>query len=60
MYGVLTPPVGLNLYVMSSITGEKVMSIAKDALGYVVIMLGATIAVAFIPCLSLGFSRLVN
>ena len=58
--GVLTPPVGLNLYVMSSITGEKVMSIAKDALGYVVIMLGAAIVVAFIPCLSLGFSRLVN
>lgn len=58
--GVLTPPVGLNLYVMSSITGEKVMSIAKDTLGYVVIMLGAAIAVAFIPCLSLGFSGLVN
>ena len=27
--GVLTPPVGLNLYVMSSITGEKVMAVAK-------------------------------
>ena len=58
--GVLTPPVGLNLYVMSSITGEKVMAIAKDALGYVVIMLVAAIAVAFIPDLSLGFARLVN
>ena len=58
--GVLTPPVGLNLYVMSSITGEKVMVIAKDALGYVVIMLVAAIAVAFIPDLSLGFARLVN
>ena len=34
--GVLTPPVGLNLYVMASITGEKVMMIAKHALGYVV------------------------
>ena len=58
--GVLTPPVGLNLYVMSSITGEKVMAIAKGALGYVVIMLVAAIAVAFIPDLSLGFARLVN
>lgn len=58
--GVLTPPVGLNLYVMSSITGEKVMTIAKGALGYVVIMLVAAIAVAFIPDLSLGFARLVN
>ena len=39
---------------------EKVMAIAKDALGYVVIMLVAAIAVAFIPDLSLGFARLVN
>ena len=37
--GVLTPPVGLNLYVMASITGEKVMEIAKHALGYVLIMI---------------------
>ena len=29
--GVITPPVGLNLYVLSSITGEKVMRIAKES-----------------------------
>ncbi len=57
--GVLTPPVGLNLYVMSSITGEKVMNIAKDAVGYVVIMILVAVAVAFIPELSLAFARLV-
>lgn len=57
--GVLTPPVGLNLYVMSSITGEKVMNIAKDAVGYVVIMVLVAVAVAFIPELSLAFARLV-
>mgnify|MGYP005934463535 FL=1 len=58
--GVLTPPVGLNLYVMSSITGEKVMNIAKDALGYVAIMILMAVAVALIPDLSLAFSRLVS
>lgn len=58
--GVLTPPVGLNLYVMSSITGEKVMAIAKEAVGYVLIMILAAIAVAFIPELSLGLAHLVN
>ena len=57
--GVLTPPVGLNLYVMSSITGEKVMNIARDAVGYVVIMILVAVAVAFIPELSLAFARLV-
>lgn len=58
--GVLTPPVGLNLYVMASITGEKVMEIAKHALGYVVIMILVAIAVAFIPGLSLGLAGIVG
>ena len=58
--GVLPPPVGLNLYVMSSITGEKVMEIAKHALGYVLIMILVAIAVAFIPGLSLGLAGLVG
>ncbi len=58
--GVLTPPVGLNLYVMASITGEKVMEIAKHALGYVLIMILVAIAVAFIPGLSLGLAGLVG
>ncbi len=58
--GVLTPPVGLNLYVMASITGEKVMAIARQSLGYVVIMILMAIAVAFIPGLSLGLAGLVG
>lgn len=57
--GVLTPPVGLNLYVMGSITGERVMSIAKHAVGYVLIMIMTTLLVAFIPGLSLGLAELV-
>lgn len=57
--GVLTPPVGLNLYVMSSITGEHVLAIAKEAVGYVLIMIIAAILVAFIPELSLGFAKWV-
>lgn len=57
--GVLTPPVGLNLYVMSSITGERVMEIAKDSVGYVLLMIAMAAAVAFIPELSLGFGKLL-
>lgn len=58
--GVLTPPVGLNLYVMASISGVKVMAIAREALGYVLIMILGAAAVAFIPELSLGLARLVS
>lgn len=57
--GVLTPPVGLNLYVMASISGVKVMAIAREALGYVLIMILGAAAVAFIPELSLCLARLV-
>lgn len=57
--GVLTPPVGLNLYVMASISGVKVMAIAREALGYVLIMILGAAAVVFIPELSLGLARLV-
>ena len=57
--GVLTPPVGLNLYVMSSITGERVMAIAKHAVGYVLIMVIMALLTAFIPGLSLGLAELV-
>ena len=57
--GVLTPPVGLNLYVMASISGVKVMAIAREALGYVLIMILGAAAGAFIPELALGLARLV-
>ena len=57
--GVLTPPVGLNLYVMSSITGERVMEIAKDSVGYVLLMIAMAVAVAFIPELSLSFGKIL-
>ncbi len=58
--GVLTPPVGLNLYVMSSITGEKLMAIAREAVGYVVIMILLAALVAFVPELSVGFAGLLG
>ena len=45
--------------VMSSITGEHVLAIAKEAVGYVLIMIIVAILVAFIPELSLGFAKWV-
>ena len=51
--GVITPPVGLNLYVLSSITEEKVMRIANEAVPFVIIMAVVAILCAFIPQLSL-------
>ena len=55
--GVLTPPVGLNLYVMSSITGEKMMKIGKAAVPFVIIMVIVTLMVAFFEPLSTFLPR---
>lgn len=58
--GVITPPVGLNLYVLSSITGEKVMKIAKEAIPFVVIMTVVALLTAFIEPLSMLLPNLLG
>jgi tripartite ATP-independent transporter DctM subunit len=51
--GFITPPFGLNLFVVSGISGEPVMAIARRALPYVAAMLIVVLLLAFIPALSL-------
>lgn len=58
--GVITPPVGLNLYVLSSITGEKVMKIAKEAIPFVAIMMIVALLTAFIEPLSMFLPNLLG
>ncbi len=50
--GFITPPLGLNLFVLSGLTGISVLSIAARALPYVVAMLAVVLLLAFIPTLS--------
>lgn len=58
--GVLTPPVGLNLYVMSSITSEKVMKIGRAAVPFVLIMIFTTLLVAFFEPLTTFLPNLLG
>jgi tripartite ATP-independent transporter DctM subunit len=55
--GFVTPPFGLNLFVVSGLSGEPVMAIARRALPYVAVMLGVVLLLAFIPWLSLVLLR---
>jgi tripartite ATP-independent transporter DctM subunit len=50
--GFITPPFGLNLFVVSGITGEPVLSIAWRAFPFVAGMLVVVLLVAFLPVLS--------
>jgi tripartite ATP-independent transporter DctM subunit len=51
--GFITPPLGLNLFVVSGLTGTSVLSIASRALPYVFAMLTVVLLLAFVPQLSL-------
>ncbi len=50
--GFITPPLGLNLFVMSGLTGETVLAIARRAVPFVVSMLIVVLLLAFVPALS--------
>jgi C4-dicarboxylate transporter DctM subunit len=50
--GFITPPLGLNLFVVSGITGESILKIAAQAIPFVCFMLIVTLMIAYIPAIS--------
>jgi tripartite ATP-independent transporter DctM subunit len=50
--GFITPPLGLNLFVLSGLTGESVLAIARRAIPFVGAMLIVVLMLAFVPQLS--------
>lgn len=50
--GFITPPLGLNLFVVSGITGESILKIAAQAIPFVGFMLIVTLMIAYIPAIS--------
>ena len=51
--GFITPPMGLNLFVMSGLTGVPIVAIARRALPFVAAIVIVSIVVGFVPALSL-------
>lgn len=52
--GMITPPLGLNLFVASGISGLSVLQVAKAALPSALVLLFALLLVTFIPDISLS------
>jgi C4-dicarboxylate transporter DctM subunit len=52
--GYITPPIGLNLFVSSTILNRPVVQVIKASFPFAVIMLLALLAVTYIPALSLA------
>lgn len=50
--GMITPPVGLNLFVTSGITGMSIMSVVRAVLPWLVILLAFLMLVTYVPWIS--------
>ncbi|MFK7867021.1 MAG: TRAP transporter large permease [Alphaproteobacteria bacterium] len=50
--GFITPPLGLNLFVVSGLTGESILKIAAKAVPFVFFMLLVVLLIAYYPPLS--------
>ncbi|MBX9762961.1 MAG: C4-dicarboxylate TRAP transporter large permease protein DctM [Pseudomonadaceae bacterium] len=52
--GLITPPVGLNLFVTSAVTGMKLTEVIKAAWPWLMILLSFLVVITYIPSISLA------
>jgi C4-dicarboxylate transporter DctM subunit len=57
--GMITPPVGLNLFVASGISGLSLWDVFKGAAPFMIIMLAALLIITYFPVISLWFPKLL-
>lgn len=58
--GLITPPVGLNLFVTSAVTGMPITSAIRAALPWLMILLVFLVLITYIPAISLGLPRFLG
>ena len=56
--GMVTPPVGVNLFVASRISGKPLETVVKGAMTPMFVMIAVLLAITFIPALSLALPAL--
>lgn len=58
--GLITPPVGLNLFVTSAVTGMPVTQVIRAAMPWLMMLLGFLVIVTYVPSVSMGLPRLLG
>ncbi|MQY76022.1 MAG: TRAP transporter large permease subunit [Spirochaeta sp.] len=58
--GMITPPVGLNLYVTAGITGHDILWVVRAALPWLMILLVFLVIVTYIPQISLFLPEFID
>ncbi len=57
--GMITPPVGLNLFVASGISGLSLWDVFRGAAPFMIIMLAGLLVITYVPAISLWFPKLL-
>jgi tripartite ATP-independent transporter DctM subunit len=58
MIGLITPPYGLLLFIMTNISGVPLRQIARETMPFLIVMLGALLVITLIPDLVLWLPRM--
>jgi TRAP-type C4-dicarboxylate transport system permease large subunit len=58
MIGVVTPPVGMSLFVVSKISGLSVGTIGKASIPFIIPLIAVLALVTYIPAISLWLPNL--
>ncbi len=52
--GMITPPVGLNLYVAAGLSGMSLGEVTRAALPWMFVLIAALLVIAYVPWISLA------
>ena len=58
--GLITPPVGLNLFVTSAVTGMPLSEVIRAALPWLMILLAFLMVITYVPSVSMGLPRMLG
>jgi tripartite ATP-independent transporter DctM subunit len=59
MIGMITPPIGLNLFILSAIAKVEVMAVGRACMPYIAVLIGVLLLITYIPELTLWLPRAV-
>jgi C4-dicarboxylate transporter DctM subunit len=58
--GLITPPVGLNLFVTSGVAGMSAAAVVRAALPWLLVLLAVLIVITYVPAVSLSLPAALN
>jgi len=57
---MITPPVGLNLFVASAVTGMPVTQVIRAVLPWLALMLSFLVIITYVPSISLALPNMLG